>query len=329
MQPRQDSTTAEDSKGTTVRRVRGLQGGISNPYRVSWIYSTLCGVGRGVRGASSPKNESLSTCFLFQCFRTQLTFGTDTKKNHKKRQHIKEHNLYTTCIQRHQEKPRGNLAQRQMHTARTLAPSECRKTCHTRYPAPITNLLPLCTQKVALVPCILVPSLDVEHRDADLLSRLKPEVLLVVDERRWWRLEHKRGDRSAHLSFPYNAHRGLGVRLSCPKLLHKLCELLLVVQVHTCQVASTWYLVANIAGSRENNPSSFSCSGAVYTASKQYLCDLRHSEAKWGPIYYHPFHKSSRSSSSSSRASDSVLPPSAETAKSSCDTNTRQTRHLW
>ena len=63
-------------------------------------------------------------------------------------------------------------------------------------------------------PHALVPSLDVEHRDADLIPRLQPEVLLVVDERRWWRLEHKRRDRRAHLSFSAHPAPRPRVRLS-------------------------------------------------------------------------------------------------------------------
>lgn len=125
-----------------------------------------------------------------------------------------------------------------------------------------------------------------EHGDADLLSRLKPEVLLVVDERRWWGLEHQRGDRRAHLSFPAPCTAALPasttltgclsrVSLVCPKV---LCELLV-------QVASS------------NEPGEQSL-----CRSRLFLCSIpAHNECTAAPLWsaslrgldggiYHPRH---------------------------------------
>lgn len=43
-----------------------------------------------------------------------------------------------------------------------------------------------------------LPSVDVKYWNAVLITRLQPEVLLVVEERLWRRLKHERGDGAPH-----------------------------------------------------------------------------------------------------------------------------------
>lgn len=48
--------------------------------------------------------------------------------------------------------------------------------------------------------CCNIPSVDVKHRDANLIPRLQPEVFFVVQECRRRGLEHKSRDRATHFA---------------------------------------------------------------------------------------------------------------------------------
>lgn len=136
-----------------------------------------------------------------------------TKKDSRRAQPVK----YTINSERQPGKK--NAATWRSDRPTPHVPLLSRNTCQVRVSHPVVPIH-ITTQRYDTLRSFAVrtdrciPSLDVEDRDADLVSRLQPEVLLVVDKRRWWGLEHQRGDRSAHLSFSaYRAPRPR-VRLS-------------------------------------------------------------------------------------------------------------------